>query len=242
LTLKKYYGAVTVYCNQKAYDTCIKYIPYNEVIIKENSHSQVYWNLYKVDCISEMKESFIHVDSDVFLFKDSFRPYIDHLNMYDIIVQHAIPPQINFTKNFIELNRTELLNLKLINEHYDNRCFSCGVIGMNPNVVPQYIDDVKKLYSAIESNIFVGEFHWYKSMICEELAFYLTALRIGYRWFSVLPYEDIVNLGEKGAGAPNKYTHMWFDTKFVKRNIELIKNKIKMDFPGNHWNINKQTK
>jgi len=232
LTLKKYYGAVTMFCNQKAYDTFIKYIPYDEIVIKENTHSQEFWSAYKIDVISEMTETFIHVDSDVFIFKDLFRPFIENPDKYDIIVQHTIPESKNFIRDFVDDNSKFINEINIIDsKKYDRRCFSCGTIGMNIKVKDQYIRDTKNLYNGIVSKKMIGNYDWIKGMILEELSLYLITLQHNFKWFDILPYDDILRLGDNGAGYPNKYTHMWFDTKFVKRNVELIKSKTKKDFP-----------
>src|SRR5579859_4047302 len=76
LTLKKYYGQVTMYTNQAAYDLFMKYIPYDNVVMKENERSFSEWNYYKVDVIREQTNDFIHVDSDVFIFSNLLDPFI----------------------------------------------------------------------------------------------------------------------------------------------------------------------
>lgn len=244
LTLKKYYGSVTMYCNKKAYDTFIKYIPYENVVIKENKYSQEYWSAYKLDVIEDMEETFIHVDSDVFIFDDLFKPFIENKNGFDIIVQHTNPPKLNGAKGFVKSNSIILNNCNVIKfGKYDDKCFSCGVLGMNVKTKNLYISDVKKIYDLMQKKIFRTGYESYRCLILEELTFYLTAINNELKWHNILPYGDIVKHGEYNSGNISKYTHMWFDTKFVKRNIELILNKIKKDFEKDYYlveNYNKE--
>lgn len=232
LTLKKYYGYVTMYCNQKAYDTFIKFIPYDEIIIKENIHkSQLYWSVYKVDVINEQTESFIHVDSDVFIFDDLFKPFIDNQDKYDIIVQNTSTKNINPIKDFVYDYHGILRdnNICFIDE-YDGRCMSGGVIGMNINVKNKYIENTTKMYKLFNINNLDDYYIPKLAMILEELTIYLTALHNNFKWFDILPHEDIKIYGEANSGGKNKYTHMWLTTKFMEKYIILIKNKIKNEF------------
>ena len=77
ISIQKYYGTVIMFCNQKAYDGFIKYIPYGEIKIIENKNSFKFWNMNKFDAMATMDEKFIHTDSDVFIFKDCFSGFTD---------------------------------------------------------------------------------------------------------------------------------------------------------------------
>jgi choline kinase len=225
LTLKKYYGSVTMYCNKKAYDTFIQYIPYDEIIIKENKYTQNFWSAYKLDVIADMKETFIHVDSDVFIFDDVFRPFIDSTNKYDIIVQDLVSyEKLNNFYNFNIAYVNDNIDFYIDNEIYKKdsilKCFSCGSIGMNLKVRDIYIKNVFKIYDKMykDDEDDVG-------MILEELTLYLTAIKNEFSWCEILTDDNIY-----GTSANNRYTHMWFNTKYILENIILIKNKIKKDF------------
>jgi hypothetical protein len=234
LTLKKYYGSVAMYCNLEAYNTFIKYIPYDEIIFKEPTESFDSWNYYKVEVINDQKEKFVHVDSDVFIFDDLFKPFND--GNYDGIVQDTITPKVNdyFSKHFVYENQSVLKKHGIFDiSIYDGRCFSCGVIGMTMNVLEKYKNMTKKLMRIKNQLIFR---YVQPTAIIEELGFYLTALNNSYKMYEVLPYEEILkNNGDpRKVGDKYKYTHMWFDTKYVKRNVELIKGKILKDFPDQY--------
>ena len=233
LTLKKYYGFVTMYCNQKAYDTFIKFIPYDEVIIKENKHtSQQFWSAYKIDIIREQKESFIHVDSDVFIFDDLFDEYINNSDKYDVIIQNTITKNNNSSQKFIYDNLEILKKLDIYKiDDYNGECFSCGVIGMNLNVKEKYNNITEKLYDGLNNNIFnMSHGMGVIGMILEEQSLHLVCQQNNFRNYNILSYNNVVEFGEEKSGNLHKYTHMWFSTKFQKKYIDLIKNKIKTEF------------
>jgi FkbM family methyltransferase len=216
LTLKKYYGSVTMYCNRLAYDTFIKYIPYDNVIIIENKNTIDWWSAYKLDIISIIDEPFIHVDSDVFIFDDIFRPFINNKD-YDIIVQNSFDIEIIDKEKWI----FEICPIQKIK----NKSFLCGVIGFNDiNKKEKYIKNTKKVKKLIENNLIIGDY----GFILEEYTLYLTTVNDDLKYFEVLPYDDIKDI--YSSGEKNNYTHMWFASKYVKTNIDLIKNKIKKDF------------
>jgi len=145
LTLKKYYGSVTMYCNQKAYDNIIKYIPYNNIVIIENESSFEFWSYYKIQIMKQMSENFIHVDSDVFIFDDLFRPFINS-SKNDVIIQNLIPEDRNYASHFVNDNKDFLNKNNILNyEKYNGRCFSCGVLGITKNIQKDYIEICEKL-------------------------------------------------------------------------------------------------
>jgi len=229
LTLKKYYGSVTMFCNQKAYDSFIKYIPYDEIKIFENNNSFEFWSYYKVDTIKRMKEKFIHVDSDVFLFDDLFSPFMDS-RKYDVIVQDIIPARINAATHFVNDNKEFLLENNIIDHNnYDGRCFSCGTIGMTPKVITEYVNICDLLKSAYQKNILKNVNPL--GMILEELSFYLLTLNKKLRLYEVLPHDEILEHGIEKTGDIRKYTHLWFNNKYRPQIIQAIKLKVKKEFP-----------
>ena len=227
LTLKKHYGKVIMYCNQQAYDTFIKYIPYDEVIIKKNKNGMDFWNVYKIDIMKLQNEDFIHVDSDVFIFDNLFDEFIN--GNHDMIVQDIIPPNENFVKDFFWDNYSFLTNGNLsFSLKYDNRCVSCGVIGMKKEALKNYLYAVDILYNAMENNKLKSLIA--KTMILEELTVYLIALKYNYKMYDVLPYNLVLKHGVRKVGDIKKYTHLWTNSKFQNGIVDKIKNKIKKDF------------
>lgn len=216
LTLKKYYKSITMYCNRLAYDTFIKYIPYNKIVIIENKNTIEWWSAYKLDIISNMKDPFIHVDSDVFIFDDIFKPFIN--NDYDIIIQNSFDIDI--------VDKEKWINNICPIEKFNNKSFLCGVVGFKDiKIKDKYIEDTKIVKNLINENIVIGD----RGFILEEFTLYLTSINNNLKYYEILPYDDIKKSIHK-SGDNNKYTHMWFASKYMKSNIDLIKNKIKKEF------------
>jgi hypothetical protein len=228
LTLKKYYNNVTMFCNNSAYNAFIRYIPYSDIKIVENSNSFELWNMYKIDSIKSLNEDFIHVDSDVFLFKDVYGEYISS-NKYDVIVQDTIPPNINFIRNFVDTNKKILSEFDIFDSKlYDYKCVSCGTIGMNLKTKLEYTSLVDRLLELFNKNLLIDADPM--SMIIEELVLHILITKNKLKKYEVLPYNQVLIHGVREVGNIQKYTHLWFNTKFDLKHIELIKNKIKKDF------------
>jgi len=237
LTLQKYYGSVTMFCNQKAYDSFIKHIPYDKVKILENQNDFKFWSYYKVDAMRTMKEKFIHVDSDVFIFDDLYAPFIK-TRKYDVMVQDIIPERTNACGWFVKYNKEFLEENNIIDyDIYDNRCFSCGTLGITPKLIPEYIALCDTLMKAYLENKLINANP--VGMILEELSLYIFTLNKKLRVHEILPHADILEHGIEKAGDLRKYTHMWFGNKFKPQIIKAIKLKIEKDFPDSYHLIEK---
>jgi hypothetical protein len=227
LTLKKYYGGVTMYCNQKAYDSFIKYIPYDEVKIVENGNDFTFWSYYKVDIMKRMRSDFIHVDSDVFIFDDLFTPF----NNSDIIVQDKICLDGSPLKEGVPIILNYLKSEKILDvSKYDGKFLSCGVVGMRNEIKKRYVvvcDALKKGY--VEKKFNVDK--QYASILIEELPMHLIALDGNYKVHEILPHDEIIKRGAIMVGNDHKYTHMWFGSKFNPQYVKAMKLKIRKEFP-----------
>jgi len=230
LTLNKYYGHVTMICNQEAYDGFIKYIPYDEIIFLENKYDFIFWSAYKLDAIRLIDDDIIHVDTDVFIFDDLFRPFID--GDYDIIVQDIIKWHDGTLKEYVNKNADFLRDSQIINANkYDNGFVSCGVLGLKNRVKNRYYDAVDKTYHAMKDGLIRDTTDKWYAMILEELTLYFVLSNNRYKTYNILSPELIKEIGTQYVGDLSKYTHMWFSSKFEERNVELIKRKIRIEFP-----------
>ena len=237
LTLNKYYGNVTMICNEEAFNSFIKYIPYDEIIFMKNNNSFDFWSVYKIDAMKLVSDDLIHVDSDVFIFDDLFRDFID--GDYDILSQDVQKWNDNNTmKNYVNNNAKFLLDSNIIDAKiFDNKIASGGVLGLKNNVKEKYFDAVDKTYDAMKNNKIVDTN--LKPVILEELTLYLVAISNEYKIYTILPNDLISKYGLTDAGNKKKYVHMWFDSRFDDRNITLIKNKIRLEFPHNYSLVDK---
>jgi hypothetical protein len=229
LTLKKYYGSVRMYCNQRAKDKLIKYIPYDEVKIVENKNDEMFWSYYKVDVIKSMRTDFIHVDSDVFIFADLFSEFMKN-KKYDIIVQNHIPENINYVGGYVNNFRDFVVENNIIDTNiYDGRCCSCGVLGMRHEHKKSFIEMCESIKKGFMSG--KTDDKWFIGMASEELALYFAELKYGWKSYEILPYKDLLKYGEQKAGDYHHYTHMYLDSKFQPKYVKLIRNKILKAFP-----------
>ena len=229
LTINKYYGSVTMYCNKKAEETLIKYVPYDEVKIVENKNTTNFWSYYKVDIMKRMRQDFIHVDSDVFIFDDLFSEFIND-KKYDLLIQNQIPKKLNYVVSYVEQFKDFVIENDIIQpEKYDGKCLSCGTLGMRIAHKSDYI----KVCEAIKKEFIKRktEDRWFVGMASEELALYLYSLKKDLKFHEILPYDDVLKHTEQKAGNYHNYTHMYLDSKFQPKYVKLIRNKIIKDFP-----------
>lgn len=241
LTLQKYYDEVTMYCNQKAYDSFLKYLPYKHFEIHENKNDFTFWNYYKVDTIRKQTKKFIHVDPDVMIFDDLFSDFFQK-GKYDAIVQDTIPEHSNPLKKDMKtiidfLRRTESIDYRL----YDGKAFSNGVVGMTIPLKEEFM----KTADMFRDSYLKGELKINPdliSMASEELAFYLVAKKNKIKSLEVLPYDLTLNNGAREIKNKKKYTHMWGSSKFNPKYIKLIKLKTIKDFPEHKKTIEKYEK
>jgi len=222
-----------MFTNKLAYDRLIKFIPYDNVVFFENGDSSLkYWSHYKVDVMKSMKEDFVHVDSDVFLFDDLLSPFKN--GNVDGIVQDMFTSKRNafMAGGFYDANKKPLYQLNLIDLNGDyGKAYSCGVIGMKKNVIEKYTNISSSLKTLIDKSVLYCDRN-YSACVVEEVAFYFTAIKHNLNIHPILPFEetsknefDFNNVGNKYG-----YTHLWFQNKFKKKNIDLIKNKIARDY------------
>jgi len=229
IALKKHFKHVTMFCNKFAYDTFIKYIPYDEIIFKENKYDMKLWSVYKLDCMRSVGEDFIHVDPDVFLFKDLFGPFIID-DDYNIIVQDILTAENNlkFVKDFAYENLEFLADSKIFTKKYDGRCMSGGVLGLKKTAQEYYFAGVDVLYNAM---LDLGiEKIGGAAMIIEELLLYLIAVENDFNVYEVLPHDLILKHGVEEVGNMLNYVHVWKGSKYKKKNIDNIKRKILYEF------------
>jgi hypothetical protein len=237
LTLKKHYGLVTMHCNKNAYKSLVRHIPYDEIVFRENDHGFKYWNLYKVDSIMNTKGNVVHVDSDVFIFNPVLDPFM--YGMSDGIVQDLVPFENNknFSGEFVPDNENVLkYNNIFDSDLYDGRCFSCGVLGISEELKKPYLHMVNTLKHGVESGLLYSRYA-YVGSLCEELAFYLLSLQHNSKIHQVLPYDLVVKYGQGEAANRVKYTHLWFNSKFKKVNVDKIKEKVKKEFSESYYLI-----
>ena len=226
ITLQQQYGSVTMFCNQEAYDSIIKYIPYDKVEIVENQNDFMMWSKYILDIMKLIGEDFIHVDQDVFIFDDFYRPFIE--GKCDVLVQDVISKGKNDTKQFVFENLDYLKDTKILTKTYDGQGFSCGSVGLTKEVQEYYFAGVDVLYDGMKK--FGIEEIAQAAMILEETLLYLITYENDFSYHDIIPQKDVDKLGLLYAGDKIGYAHLWAKNKFKKVHIQDVRNKLLNDF------------
>ena len=228
ITLKKNCGEVTMFCNKKANESLIKYIPYDNVIVKDNYNTFKFWNKFKLDSIKSLDEDCVHFDSDVFIFDEKFKNTIN--SNWDVLVQDILPEEKNFVRNFLYSNSKFFKNgFNYDISKYDGRCVSCGVFGLRKKFREEYFRVIDIIYDYINDDT-LKDINC-PEMIYEELMAYIVAYFSNFKIRDVLPHDLVLKYGVCEVGNLKKYTHLWLNTKYNVEYIKLIKNKIKKDYP-----------
>lgn len=235
ITLNIHYHHVMMFCNRKAYDLFIRYIPYERIILWENEYEMDFWNMYKLMVAKSIKDDFIHVDPDIFVFDDLFRNFINGND--DILVQDILSKENNIVSDFGYENKEFLAETGILTKEYDGRCLSCGVLGLKKNVQEKYFNAVDILQKELEQFKkdkglpLLGQ-----TMILEEQLLYFVAVENDFDVSDIIPHDLINNLGMDEASNMFGYTHLWKGTKYDEENIIKIKGKIKHEYSG-HYHI-----
>lgn len=228
ITLKQHCGKVTMYCNNDAYESLIKYIPYDDVVIMENTNSFQYWNLYKLDVMRKIDGKFLHIDSDIFIFNEDFMNQFK--GKWDVVVQNISSSYLNPVEDFTINHRNYIQNkLKLNIIEGDNKSTCCGVFGYSDRFKEHYYRCVDTLYNDLINGNITNIIS--PNIVVEELMVYLVASALKYKIIEILPHDLIEKYGINEVGNIKKYTHLWLSSKYEKENVILIKNKIKGDYP-----------
>jgi hypothetical protein len=240
LLLKKTHGDVTLICNQSAYDQMFKYIPYNNIIIKDELVKEEYskfWSLNKLSSYLEINTPFIHVDGDVLLFnKYLLKPF--NLDKYDIICQNY--EDVNTSSHYHQYNKLFKNDKKIkaiIGDNFEyGRPVNCGVVGIkNEELKNEYLNKATSLFKYVKENY---------SNIDSSFPIYLEQYLLGIlindynlKIKEILETELINKVGIFKLGDKIGYTHLWGNSKY--NYISYLKNIITKINPMYLENINK---
>lgn len=233
LTIKKYAGSVTMVCNKKAYDTLLKYIPYDDFVILENKRTFDYWNLYKVDAMMHIDGDVLHVDPDVMIFDNLFDSFLYDENV-DTIVQHKALPHKNFLDEFVIRYRDFLIENDILDLRRYDRCGICSaVFGLREKHKKFYYEKMNLIHDKMVDGEMSSFYKHHNPIVAEEFLWYLVITKLKLNAEYVLPYELMKKYGgdERKIGDIVKYTHLWLGTRFNDDVLKLVKNKLKNDFP-----------
>lgn len=227
ITLQKQYGSVTMFCDKAAYDSLIKYIPYDNIEIVENKNDFLMWSKYKLDIMKLIGEDFIHVDQDVIVFDDFYKTFIN--GECDVLIQDVVSRKKNFTKTFIYENLDYLRETKILTKPYDGQAFSCGSVGLRKNVQEYYFKAIDIMYEdMMKTDIEKINF---AAMIIEETLLYLITTENNFTYDYILPQKDVDELGLMHAGDKIGYVHLWASNKFKRIYIQQLRKMLFTNHP-----------
>lgn len=241
ITLKKYYGAVTMYCDDISNDVFIKYIPYDEVVyldtdnITKYEHSNPFWFYAKIMALKKNGIDSIHVDNDIIIFDNILDEYV--FGDYDLITQQYeygnlwIPYGIVFNDHVI---------LKKMQQYAYNDNFSvnCGFFGFkNIDIRDEYFDTIDEYIKIFNDNDWVNTNKYSQDLIklyplvIEQSNLYNHVKKNNLSTYTVLNNTVDYYDNYKQAITSKKMTHLWSYYKYENNIIELIKRKIKKSHP-----------
>ncbi len=241
ITLKKLYGKVTVYCNSFAYEKLLKFIPYDDVVLEEidfitEGNYNTEWGMLKFHVFEKQTEPFIHLDTDVFLFKDLLSEFID--GDYDGIIQsYDFADEIYGA--FYRSNREKLIRHRLIDDEKTSKLiqnfgecagYNNGVVGFkNMEFLKKYIERAREYNWLINRNAFSDVNH--QTIIFEQFNLLHTGLQDNVKMYEIIPYSLVKETDFNTAGNKIGYTHLLSGNKYVGYFVMLIREKIKKQYP-----------
>lgn len=227
ITISKQYGGFTMFCNKRAYESMLKYIPYHKFQIMENNNEFRMWSKYKIDVMKTINEDFIHIDPDVSLFKNVLDEFIN--GRCDILVQDIVPFKENSLKPFIFDNTEFFADTKILTKPFDGRAMSCGTVGLTKEVQEYYFTGIDILYDAMLEigldNILSP------TLVLEEQLLYLLAVENDFVVHNIVEYEMMINYGILNVGETHGYLHLWMQSKFQRKIIDLVRRRIFFEYP-----------
>lgn len=242
ITLKTYYKSVTMICNQYAYDTIIKFIPYDNVTIDTNDIDfkdqdfDKFWTIKKINVYNSIASPFIHIDGDVMLFNDVLKEF--YTGNYDIICQNIENVNnFNHYNVYSDLLYDELANLNIFKSNRA-KCnpINCAVVGLiDENVKNEYIHRCNQIYDLVYKKYY-NELDSTFPIYLEQFVLGTVVLDYNLKVYEVLNKSSIEKHGMLNSGNNIGYTHLWGNSKFKTKYINLIKEKIKIEY-SNYYNL-----
>ena len=245
LLIKKMGYEIELYCDNRAYEI-YSLIPYNKIHIVDfdsDGVSSKFWIWGKIKTHMLMTEPYVHIDGDVFMFRDIIGNQLEN-GTHKAVVQ-SLENEKTMKGDFtnIYLNSINPFT-KWNNKHridwnkYGLHAYNCGVVGFSDmNLKNQYANKVKEILVDISGD---GDFDEVRKkyegmfLIAEQsLLLYILRenninpleiipikeiIKHNYDWFQTIPQE----IG---------YCHMWAYTKYKDSVIQQIKNKTNKFFP-----------
>lgn len=241
LLIKKLGYQIDLYCDKNTYNM-YSLIPYDNIHVVDFDNdgiSSKFWIWGKIKTHTLMTEPYVHIDGDVFLFRDIIK---DKLKNYPVVVQSLEDDKTigdNFNKIYVKSkNPFENNDYGIDWDKYNLSAYNCGVIGFSDmKLKNKYANSVKKILKEVTSNNKFNENRKkYEGMflIAEQSLLYYTLKENKVKPFEIIPIEEIKKRNYDWYSIPPEigYCHMWGYTKYKDEVIQKIKNKINNYFPN----------
>ncbi len=221
-------------------------LPYTHVSVALNEldgYNPGLWNLGKIYTYSIQYEPFLHIDNDVFVFKE-FEPYIINAPLVAQNLEKKVPGYSKTFKNMVETFPTIPQHLRSIyNLDFTPSC-NAGILGgANTAFFQHYMQEV---FSFIKDNeIDIGRLVNFNagniSVILEQVFFYSLALHYNLDIAYLLPEADGFppQIGYFHEAKKNKdFVHCVSFFKKDRVAYSLLELKLQQNYPEDYRRIN----
>ena len=208
-----------------------------KVFPKKFDYSKDYWVEAKFYAFSKQTEPFIHIDTDVILYRDVFKD----TEKYPVICER--PEVEQFKKHYqkqVDFFTKEVVDDSILWDKRLNYSLNCGTIGFNDlNIVQKFIenyDNLKENFNAVKDKFSNLAADYYEPCIVLE-QYNLTSI------LSKMKIKPLYLLGTGDLETQSRhaekigYTHLYGGIKYQENVIKQIHNRFREFFPFYYHNI-----
>jgi len=249
LQIVKLYHSVTLYTNELGKEVLIDQLklPYSNVVITENIYPAKLWAMNKIHTYSLQQEPFLHVDGDVFLWKELGQ----QIQSAELIAQNVEVNDGFYRSILKEFQNHEIVLPEPIAEISNTnkviRSCNAGFFGGSDLV---FFKDYTKLATSfveLYQEKLNNVIHKDVNMVFEQLFFYYMAeernKHIEYVLedeISDMTYPGIVNFLD--VPHKTKFIHMLGSYKKSEEACKMLAKRLRTDYPDYYYNILEQLK
>lgn len=249
LQIVKLYHSVTLYTNELGKEVLIDQLklPYSNVVITENTYPAKLWAMNKIHTYSLQQEPFLHVDGDVFLWKELG----EEIQTAELIAQNVEVNDGFYRSILKEFQNHEIVLpgpiAEISNTNKVIRSCNAGFFGGSD--LAFFKDYTKLAMSFVElyQEKLNNVIHKDVNMVFEQLFFYYMAeernKHIEYVLedeISDMTYPGIVNFLD--VPHKTKFIHMLGSYKKSEEACKMLAKRLRTDYPDYYYNILEQLK
>ncbi|MFN4147361.1 MAG: DUF6734 family protein [Runella sp.] len=241
LRLRSYYPNVELITDEVGYEILIKKLnlPYSSVQVRLDEINELakhLWVLSKIYTYSLQKNSFLHVDSDVFIWK-KFPKYFENT---PLIVQNIEVNWEAYKETFRNIEKKHPIIVEMMKLKYNNYAYNAGVIGgSNINLFQEYSQTLLSICSQYYKDL---KHVPYINMFLEQKYLYQIADKKNTKAITVIK-KVIKDPTYKGfacfEGVPyqTKFIHALGDYKKNKDTCRHLARRLRQDYPTYYQRI-----